>query len=68
MTVHNTGYFHFPLCLLAFRSEYKDRLRHIVSYCLCEHAQRLNRASADVPGNTALDRGSKISSRQPIVT
>ena len=54
------GYFQFPLCLLAFRSEYKDRLRHIVSYCVCEHEQRLIRASADVPGNTALLEAAKF--------
>jgi hypothetical protein len=60
VNVRSTGYFHFPLCLLAFRSEYKDRLRHIVSYCVCEHEQRLIRASADVPGNTALFEAAKF--------
>jgi hypothetical protein len=60
VTVHRAGYFQFPLCLLAFRSEYKDRLQHIVSYCLCEHAQRLNRTSGDVLGNTALDEAAKF--------
>jgi hypothetical protein len=45
VTVHSKGYFHFPLCLLAFRSDYKDRLQHVVSYCLCERAQPLNRTS-----------------------
>jgi hypothetical protein len=54
VTVRSAGYFQFPLCLLAFRRDYKDRLQHIVAYCLCEHAQRLHRTSADVPGNTAL--------------
>src|SRR5512132_10658 len=37
------GYFQFPLCLLAFREDYKERLQHIVSYCLCEQARRTNR-------------------------
>jgi hypothetical protein len=54
VTAHSTGYFQFPLCLLAFRSDYKDLLQHVVSYCLCEHAQRLKRTSADVPGDGAL--------------
>lgn len=52
------GYFQFPPCLLAFGSDYKDRLQHIVSYCVCEHAQRLNRkldlASPNIPAQTAL--------------
>jgi hypothetical protein len=60
VTVHNTGYFHFPLCLLAFRSDYRDRLQHIVSYCLCEHAQRINCACASVPGGTALEQAAKF--------
>jgi hypothetical protein len=60
VTVHSAGYFQFPLCLLAFRSEYKDRLQHIVSYCLLEHEQRLIRASADVAGNTALFEAAKF--------
>jgi hypothetical protein len=54
MTGRSTGYFHFPLCLLAFRKDYKDRLQQIVSYCLCENAQRLNRTSANVRWDTAL--------------
>jgi len=54
MTVSRTGYFQFPLCLLAFRSDHKDRLQHIVSYCLCEHAQRLIRTSVDVIWHSAL--------------
>ena len=58
MSNRHIGYFHFPLCLLAFGSDYKDRLQHIVSYCLCEHALRLNRklnrAFADIPSQTAL--------------
>jgi hypothetical protein len=36
------GYFQFPLSLLAFGEDYKDRLRHIVAYCLCEEARRKN--------------------------
>jgi hypothetical protein len=36
------GYFHFPLCLLAFGEHYKERLQHIVGYCLCEQAMRRN--------------------------
>lgn len=58
MSNRRIGYFQFPLCLLAFGSDYKDRLQHIVSYCLCEHAKWLNRnlsgASADTPSQTAL--------------
>jgi hypothetical protein len=58
MSNRRIGYFQFPLCLLAFGSDYMDRLKHIVSYCLCEHAERLNRnlsgASADTPSPTAL--------------
>ena len=36
------GYFHFPLCLLAFREDHKERLQHIVSYCLYQEAKRTN--------------------------
>jgi hypothetical protein len=36
------GYFQFPLSLLAFGEDYKDRLRHIVAFCLCEEAKRRN--------------------------
>jgi hypothetical protein len=54
MKTRNTGYFQFPLCLLAFRNDYKDRLQHIVSYCVCEHAQRLSRIPANAPGSTNL--------------
>ena len=60
MKVRSTGYFHFPLCLLAFRSDYKDRLQHVSSYCLCEHAQRLNRTLADIPEKTALYDAAKF--------
>ena len=60
MTQRRTGYFQFPLCLLAFRSNYKDRLQHIVSYCLCEQAQRINRAYTSPPGGTALEEAAKF--------
>ena len=36
------GFFHFPLCLLAFGEEYKERLQYIVCYCLYEEAKRTN--------------------------
>lgn len=36
------GYFQFPLSLLAFGKDYKQRLETIVSYCLCEQASRTN--------------------------
>ena len=36
------GYFQFPLCLLAFGKDDKDRLERIVAYCLCEQARRTN--------------------------
>jgi len=58
MSNRRVGYFQFPLCLLAFGSDYKDRLQHIVSYCLCEHARwlsrKLNRASSDTVSQTEL--------------
>jgi hypothetical protein len=60
MTGRRTGYFHFPLCLLAFRKDDSDRLQHIVSYCVCEHAQRLTRTSANVPWDTALYAAAKF--------
>jgi hypothetical protein len=60
MSERSTGYFQFPLCLLGFRSDYKDQLQHIISYCLCEHAQRLSRSSANAPGNTALCEAAKF--------
>ncbi len=59
MIVPNS-YFQFPLCLLGFRSDYKNRLQHIVSYCLCEHARRLNRTSADACDKTALDEAARF--------
>jgi hypothetical protein len=60
VTAHSTGYFQFPLCLLAFRNDYKDRLQHIVCYCLCEHAQRLNRNSGNAPEDAALEEAAKF--------
>jgi hypothetical protein len=60
MTQRSTGYFQFPLCLLAFRSDYKDRLQHIVCYCLCEHAQWLNRNSANTSEDAALEEAAKF--------
>ncbi len=38
----NKGYFQFPLCLLGFGKDYKERLETIVSYCLGEQASRTN--------------------------
>jgi hypothetical protein len=37
-----SGYFQFPLCLLAFGKNYKQRLQIIVNYCVCEQARRTN--------------------------
>jgi hypothetical protein len=58
MPDRSTGYFQFPLCLLAFGNDHKQRLQHIVCYCLCEHAQRLNRrlnlAFTDIPAQRAI--------------
>jgi hypothetical protein len=36
------GYFQFPLCLLASGEDYKERLQHIVSYCVYQQAKRTN--------------------------
>jgi hypothetical protein len=38
------GYFQFPLCLLGFGEDYKERLQKIVNYCLYEQAQRTKSA------------------------
>jgi hypothetical protein len=38
------GYFQFPLCLLAFGEDYKERLQKIVNYCLYEQARRTKSA------------------------
>ena len=56
----NSGYFQFPLCLLAFDTDYKDRLQHISSFCLCEHAQRLDRTWANTRSNAALDEAAEF--------
>jgi hypothetical protein len=60
MTVHRIGYFQFPLCLLGFRSHCRDRLQHIVCYCLGEHARRTNRTPADFPEPTPLFEAAKF--------
>ena len=49
------GYFQFPLCLLAFCEAYKDRLQHIVSYCVCEQARRTNPKFPKSARNRSLD-------------
>jgi hypothetical protein len=51
----NKGYFQFPLCLLAFGKSDKDRLQHIVSYCLCEQARRTNPKFPKSARKTSLD-------------
>ena len=48
------GYFQFPLCLLAFGNDYKSRLQHIVSYCLCEQARRAHWDFANLPEKNVL--------------
>jgi hypothetical protein len=49
------GFFHFPLCLLAFGEDYKQRLQHIMSYCLYEHAKRSNPDFPKVARKSQLD-------------
>ena len=49
------GYFQFPLCLLAFGKDYKERLEYIVSYCLYEQARRTNAKFSRPAGKTSLD-------------
>jgi hypothetical protein len=49
------GYFQFPLCLLAFGAEYKERLQAIISYCLCEGARRRNPKFSKSARSTSLD-------------
>jgi len=51
----NNGYFQFPLCLLAFGEDYKERLEHIVSYCVCEQARRTNPKFPRSARNASLD-------------
>jgi hypothetical protein len=54
------GYFQFSLCLLAFGSDYKQRLQTIVAYCLCEQEQRVSRTGPNKPPNAALDEAAKF--------
>jgi hypothetical protein len=49
------GYFQFPLCLLAFGDDYKQRLETIVDYCVCEEARRINRKLPQGARNASLD-------------
>ena len=49
------GYFQFPLCLLAFGEKHEERLQHIVSYCLCEQARRMNPKFPKSARKTSLD-------------
>jgi len=49
------GYFHFPLCLLAFGEDYKQRLQYIVSYSVCKQANRTNPKFPRSARNGSLD-------------
>ena len=60
MNKGNAGYFHFPLCLLAFVSDYKERLDYIVCYCLYEHSQRLKRSFPKLSANDALSEAARF--------
>src|SRR5262245_33055348 len=60
MSGPNIGYFQFPLCLLAFSGDYKNRLQHIVSYCVGEHGRRLNETPLDYADQTALYKAAKF--------
>ena len=64
MSHGSAGYFQFPLYLLAFGRDHKEQLQHIVSYCLCEHAQWLNRKlhrpCTDTPLKTAVFEAAKF--------
>jgi hypothetical protein len=51
----NKGYFQFPLCLLAFGRDCKERLEHIVAYCLYEQARRRNPKFPNSARKTSLD-------------
>jgi hypothetical protein len=44
----------------AFESDQTKRLQHIISYCLCEHARRLNPAFAKAFDRTALDNAARF--------
>lgn len=50
------GYFQFPLCLLAFPEDYKERLQFIVAYCTYEHAKRKNPKFPATARNASLDK------------
>lgn len=56
----NSGYFQFPLCLLAFRDDYKKRLQHIVSYCVCEQARRTNPTFPKSARDSSFDEATKL--------
>jgi hypothetical protein len=50
------GYFQFPLCLLAFGEDYKERLQTIASYCLYREAGRKNPRFPKSAGVASLDQ------------
>jgi hypothetical protein len=54
------GYFHFPLCLLAFGEDYKERLQCIVSYCVCERARRTDSKFSKSTRNGSLDEAASF--------
>jgi hypothetical protein len=56
----NKGYFQFPLCLLAFGKDYKERLQHIVSYCVCEQARRTNPTFPESTLDSSLDQAASF--------
>lgn len=56
----NRGYFQFPLCLLAFGEDYKQRLQYIVSYCLYEQAKRTNPKFPRSARNGSLDEAANF--------
>jgi hypothetical protein len=56
----NHGYFQFPLCLLAFGEDYKQRLQYIVSYCLYQQAKRTNPKFPRSARNGSLDEAANF--------
>jgi hypothetical protein len=56
----NKGYFQFPLCLLAFGEDYKERLQSIVSYGVCEQARRRNPKFPRSARNGSLDEAASF--------
>jgi hypothetical protein len=50
------GYFQFPLCLLAFGKDEKERLQYIVSYCLCQQAGRTDPKFPKVAWKASLNK------------